>query len=99
MYEYIPVTKPSLTTKSLFARRGNQTVNIRKVKGEIEVSLAVKDGYFPAFDIKLVNDRLRSRYGLTLAEYQNYSGMLTRIRDAFPEPSDGFGVWEERVRS
>jgi len=99
MYEYVSVYNPKLTTKSLFTRRGNQTINIRLVKGKIEVSLAIKGGYSPAFDIKLVDDRLWSRYGLTLLEHQKYEKLLTHVREIFPRIYQDWGDWEERIRN
>ncbi|MDT9683453.1 hypothetical protein RND61_15500 [Streptomyces sp. TRM76323] len=98
MYDYVEVREPKITSKSLFSRKGNTTVNIHKSDGKVEVSIAVLDGYFPAFDIKLIDDKLWSRKDKTLSEYTYYYDLLSRVRDSFPDNIDGFGRWEERVR-
>lgn len=99
MYEYIKVDNPKLTSKSLFTRNSNSIVNIKKVNGEVEVSIALGNDYYPAFDIKLVGDKIWSRYGLTLEEYSYYKNVLGTIRDSFPITSNtNFGDWEQRVR-
>lgn len=100
MYEYIPVKEPKAGTKSLFSRDNmNRIINVRKVNGELEVSLAVGYAYFPPFDIKLVGNRLWSRYGLTPEEYAEHHALLTQARERFPKQVDGFEGWYHRERS
>lgn len=99
MYEYILVDEPKAGTKSLFSRDGaNRVINVRKVEGELEVSLAT-DRYNLSFDIKLVGNRLWSRHGLTPEQYTEYRALLTQARERFPEQVDGFEGWYHRKRS
>jgi len=97
-YEYVKVDNPKLSSKSLFSRKYNEVINIRKVKGNVEVSIAHNAGDYPVFDVKLVGDKLWSRYGLTSKEYTDYFALLSLSGELFPNTLPDWGEWEEHVR-